>query len=404
MKKPILFIAYTLVLVLLAAAGSAVVTTLKLRADAVEEGDSVTITKEEYLLLQSYGRVEQLRELIDAYYYEDVDEELLYEGAIQGMFAVLNDPYTTYLTPEQMQMRENAAGTTYRGVGCQLLAGEDDLILVARVHAESPAEKAGIKRGDYLIAIDGVPVTVSDLADAHSALASAEDTVQVTILRGEQTLQMDLTLEEIEVQRAEYRMLEDNIGYIVLHDFQQGAADAFKEALAYMEKEEAEALIVDLRGNLGGIVEETVAICDELMPNGVVVYTEDKYGVKTEYTSKASMLGMPTAILVDEMSASASEIMAMALQDTGLAEIVGVKTFGKGVVQTVYSIKEDGSGAAITTAHYYSPFGRSIDKVGVKPDHVVELPADVQADRTLLTEDNDTQLQKAIELMKEKIG
>ena len=227
--------------------------------------------------------------------------------------------------------------------------------------------------------------------------------VTLTVRRNDQTLELRAERGEIDIQYVESKMIEGNIGYIALSEFSLNCVEEFEKALQDLQEEGAEAFILDLRSNPGGYVDSAVAIADMLLPSGTIVYTKDKNDNEQTYTSDAACVDLPMVVLINENSASASEILVGALQDHEAATIVGVKSYGKGVIQRVLPISNGGA-LRVTIASYYTPNGRNIHGVGITPDIEVQLPDEVREDPTLLTEQTDTQLQKAIEVAQQLLN
>ena len=265
------------------------------------------------------------------------------------------------------------------------------IITVVRVFDGSPSAEAGLQSGDILYMVEGEEVTGIDLSLVVSELKGEEGTpVQISILRETDILEMTLTRKSIQVPTVESRMIDEEIGYIAITEFDDVTEDQFMTALGSLESQGMKKLIIDLRDNGGGLVDVTCAILDRLLPEGLIVYTEDKYGNRQEETSDAeNYFAGDMAVLVNENSASASEIFAGAIKDYGVGTLIGTQTFGKGIVQSLFPL-EDGSAVKITVSRYYTPSGNNIHEVGITPDIIVE------ADRESL---EDVQLLKAIEVL-----
>lgn len=321
-----------------------------------------------------FARLEEIFALVEGVYYTPVDEEALLTGAVRGMLAALEDPYTFYYTPEEYAaMNEETVGL-YSGVGMLLgLDGEGGLA-VMRVFRDSPAERAGVQAGDRVLAIEGTSVeggTAKDLATATS-LTRGGDGQEVTleILRGQERLSIAVERGEVNINYVEYSILDGQIGYLSIYQFTGNDVSGVEEAISAFQAAGVRGLVVDVRSNPGGLLDDVVDICDLLLPEGLLVYTEDRQGRREEYYADADYWDVPMAVLVNGMSASASEIFAAAAQESGRAVIVGERTYGKGVVQTLYSFAE-GDGVQLTTSAYYTASGRSIHQNGVQPDIAV---------------------------------
>ena len=280
----------------------------------------------------------------------------------------------------------------------------DNLMTVTRIYLGSPAEAAGAQVGDKVFKVDGEDVTAQDRTYIANKIRGEEGTsVTVTMLRGEEIIELTMSRAIVTVNRVSVRMLEGGIGVIKVDEFEGDVVKGFKSALDTLKQEKATGLIIDLRGNPGGSLTSVVEMCDMILPKGVVVTVKDKAGVTKTYESDASMTSYPMAVIVNGHSASASEIMAAAVQDFKVGEIVGEQTFGKGIVQSYYIFKDDNASLSLTSAQYYTPSGRSIHGTGVTPDIEVELPQNVQEDASVLTDENDTQLQAAIESVSRQV-
>ena len=358
------------------------------------------VSGRDYRMLERYAKLETVRAIIEEEYYQEADNEMLMDGAIAGMLSVLDDPYTFYYTPEMMQQRNDQLSGVYHGVGLLLQANDAGEIEVLRVYAGSPAEQAGLLAGDILLKADDVTVSAQDTQAFDEAVAriSGEDgtVIRLAVRRNGEILEMDVVRGSVVSSSAEWAMLERGIGYISIFQFGGDAAQVFTEALDALEEQEMRALIIDVRSNPGGTLDDVVAIADEILPEGLIVYMETRKGERDEYYSDGEYCAVPLAVLVNGGSASASEVLAAAVQDHERGAVIGTQTFGKGVVQAVVEFPDDGSGLQYTIAAYYTPGGRSIHESGVTPDLIVEgdaLPSlagnpDVE---------NDAQLQAAIE-------
>lgn len=347
-------------------------------------------------------RAEEILALVESLYYREVDEEALETAAIDGMLAALGDPYTFYYTNEAYAAMNEE--TTGRYVGVGLLVGEDEngALTVLRVFRDSPAEAAGMKAGDELTAIDATPVgagTALGLTETTALLkGDGEAPVRVEVSRDGEALAFTLTRGDVNINYVEYSILEGEVGYLSIYQFTGDDVSGVEEALSAFRQAGVNALVVDVRSNPGGLLDDVVKICDMLLPEGLIVYTEDRSGAREEYYADGEYWNVPMAVLVNGDSASASEIFAAAVQDTGRGVVVGEVTYGKGVVQTLYSFPE-GDGVQLTTAVYYTPSGRSIHGQGVTPDIEVSLAADASVVYHAPDAQTDAQLQAALEAL-----
>ena len=363
---------------------------------------TVTISREEYESLQKYQKLETLFQLVENYYYEDVDEDAMLENAAVGLMAGIGDVYSVYYTKEEMAKFNEKTEGKYAGIGCQLLADpESKLITVTRVFKGSPAETAGIRAGDKIIYVNDEYYTAYEMDGAVSVMRGTPgESVKVTVLRDLETIDFDVMREDININYVEYEILDDNIGYVMVFDFLGDAYEGFAEAINAFREAGVSGMIIDLRNNGGGLVDTCVKMADLILPEGVVVSMKDKNGNVTEEKIDGEYYDVPMAVLVNGYSASASEILAGAIRDNHAGTLVGTKTFGKGVVQSSLEFV-DGSGMKVTTARYYTPSGECIHEIGIEPDIEVELDADAVTRYGInnLPHENDAQLQRAIAVL-----
>ena len=343
------------------------------------------------------------RAVIDKYYLGEVDETSLKEGAIQGYIEGLGDPYTEYISKEDMEDYLQDTMGNFVGIGIYMIQDtETNQIMVLSPIKGSPAEKAGIQPGDYIVAVNGEPCTADDMTVISTKIKGEEgSTVKLQILRGEETLDFEITRENIIVNPVEGEVLENNIGYIEFSSFDENTAEEFKTRFEKLQSQGITSLIIDLRNNGGGIVDEALEIAGYIADkDSVLLYEVDKENNEiVEKNESNPIINMPVIILTNENTASSSEILAGALKDLGKARTVGTTTYGKGVIQQILTLP-DGSGLKITTEKYLTPNRTEINEVGIEPDETVELPESVE---NVLNVDRsqDTQLQKAIEMLTE---
>ena len=405
MKKKSIAILATIWMMILVAVGSSALTLFFTGNSGRSE--AATLSANIFEMAERYARLEEIRETLMAEYYTEVDDETLMTGAIRGMMDSLEDPYTFYYTPEEMQDMQEESEGVYHGVGMLVSMTEEAQLRVVRVFRDSPAEKAGVLAGDILLAVDGTPVsgaTSKDMNDAVSLIRGEDNSeVVVTILRGEEEMDVPMLRGDVTINYVEYEILEGDIGYMVLYQFMGNCVNGFREAMQAFEDANVSGVIVDVRANPGGRLIDVVAICDELLPEGMIVYTEDRAGSRIPYYSDAEYNDIPLVVLADEASASASEIFAAAMQDYERGMVVGKTTFGKGIVQTLISFRDDGAGMQYTTSSYFTPKGRSIHGEGVVPDVEVELWENYDPSVTEPDPENDNQLKTAIEELRKLI-
>ena len=360
------------------------------------------------LLMASSGdnniesELKKYRALIDKYYLGEVNDEDLEEGAIKGYIEGLGDEYTEYISKEDMEEYMQDTMGNFVGIGIYMVNDtETNRIMVLSPIKGSPAEKAGILPGDYIMKIDGESYTGEDNSIAASKIKGEEgSTVKLEILRGTETLNFEIKRENVIVNPVEGKVLENNIGYIKFTSFDENTAEEFKAKFEELQKSNIKSLIIDLRNNGGGLVDQALEIVGYIADKGsVLLYEVDKNNNEEVKKSDSNpIINMPVVLLVNGNTASSSEILAGALKDLGKAKIVGTKTYGKGVIQELLTLK-DGSGLKITSQKYLTPNKTEINKVGIQPDQTVELPDSVN-NILNVDEKDDTQLQKAIEILK----
>ena len=365
--------------------------------------ETVTLTREEYDRLNRYSKLDMLLELVEDYYYEDADVDAMLEGAAIGLMQGLGDVYSVYYTKEEMDSFNEETEGEYAGIGCQLLADPTDkLITVTRVFKNSPADKVGIRAGDKIVYVNDVYYSAYEMDEAVKVMRGTPgEDVKVTVLRDLETIDFDVTREVVNINYVEYEILEGNIGYVIVYDFLGDSYEGFKEALETFEAAQVSGVVLDLRNNGGGLVEDSVAMADLILPEGTVVTLREKSGKEYAYTVDGEYYDVPLAVLVNGYSASASEILAGAIRDTHAGTLVGERTFGKGVVQSVVTFP-DGSGMKLTTARYYTPAGECIHEVGIEPDVEVSLDEDAVTRYGInnLPHEKDAQLQKALSILR----
>ena len=348
---------------------------------------------------QSYvEKVETIKSYLDKYYIGEYDEQKVTDYIAKGLLAGIDDKYAAYYTKDEYEELLSEVNGNYAGIGVSVFMNSDSEIEIYKVFENTPAKEADLRVGDIIEAVDGTGSfeTLDDCVELVQG--EAETSVKLTIRRDEESFDVDVERRNIEIQTVTYKMLDGNIGYIQLSEFEKATVDQFNTALEELEKEGAESLILDLRDNPGGDYSSVVSIADRVLPKGTILSTKDKDGnEKTETSDEENKVDLPMVILVNGNSASAAELFTGAVQDFGLATIVGTQTYGKGVVQSVFSLG-DGSGMKFTTEKYYTPNGRDIDGVGITPDVVVELNEDAYEDGVLV-EEKDNQLQTAISIL-----
>ena len=348
------------------------------------------------------SKLKNYRQIIDKYYLGEVDEEKLEEGAIKGYIEGLGDPYTEYISKDEMKDYLDDTMGNFVGIGIYMVKNTKyDKIQVLSTIKGSPAEKAGIQAGDLIVSVDGIEYKADDMSTAANNIKGEEGTkVNIEVLRGTQNIKYELKREKVKVNQVEGKVLSNNIGYIQFTSFDETTAEDFKAKYQELAKKGIQSLIIDLRNNGGGIVDQALEIADyATTKDSVLLYEVDKNNKETVRKAKNDpIINMPIVILTNENTASASEILAGALKDLGKAKTVGTTTYGKGVIQQILKLS-DGSGIKVTIEEYQTPNKNKIHKVGIEPDEKVELPDDVENEYNL-KESEDTQLQKAIEMLK----
>ena len=348
------------------------------------------------------NKLDKYREIIDKYYLGEVDESKLEEGAIKGYIEGLDDPYTEYISKEDMDTYLDDTMGNFVGIGIYMIKNTKyDKIQVLSTIKGSPAEKAGIQAGDLIISVDGIEYKADDMTAVSNKIKGEEGTkVTVELLRGSENVKYELTRSKVKVNQVEGKVISDDIGYIKFTSFDETTAEDFKKQYQELAKKNIKSLIIDLRNNGGGIVDQALEIADYIADkDSVLLYEVDKNNKETVRKAKIDpIINMPIIILTNENTASASEILAGALKDLGKAKTVGTTTYGKGVIQQILKLN-DGSGLKITIEEYQTPNKNKINKVGIEPDEKVELPDSVESILSI-KESEDTQLQKAIDMLK----
>lgn len=381
MKKNSTTVLAVVVAIVLTAVVSSALTILYLMGGIRESGGP----------FRRYARLETIRKTVEKEYYTEVDDETLLNGAMKGMLAGLNDPYSYYSTPEETKMRSESEEQSYHGFGMTVAQDENGGLLVAVVGAGTPAESAGVLVDDRILAVNGIDITALSFEEAAKILQSEEnEEALLSILRSDEMTEIRITRGKVEVSNVTAYMLEDNIGYIRIMQFAGRDVEDFRAALSGLNESGAVGLIIDVRDDPGGYLSHVTEIADALLPEALIVYTQDRSGKRIDHYSDAEYCDLPLCVLINENSASASEIFAAAVKDNGRGCLVGTKTFGKGIVQTVYTFDEDGASMQFTSSTYYTPSGNCIHGAGVLPD--------------IPEEDAQLQLETAIRVLKERIS
>lgn len=366
----------------------------------IYEARQIANGKEQAELLSEYtmAKIEVIEETIERYYLSDTQLSALEDGLYSGMVDALGDPYSVYYSADELEEIQQKTEGIYYGIGAYISKGAtDDFCTISGVIKNTPAEEAGLRAGDIIYEVDGVLAQGMETTEIVALIKGEEGTtVTLTLIRGGETDYLEIPVErrKIESPTVEWEMLENNIGHILITEFDDVTTDQFAEAMAECRGNGMQKLILDLRSNPGGNLSTVCEIARMLLPEGLIVYTEDKAGNREEYTSDGNqVIDIPVVVLVNGYSASASEILAGAIQDYGVGTIMGTTTFGKGIVQRIISLS-DGSAVKLTVSKYYTPNGNDIHEKGIVPDVEVEFDGDAYyADGT------DNQLEEAIKYL-----
>lgn len=337
------------------------------------------------------NKIHAVEALIRSHYLNERDDQALSDGMLRGLVAGLDDDYAAYYTASEYEEIQNANNGEYDGLGLVMQKdGDTGEVTIVDCYKGTPAQEAGIKAGDILVSAEGLQAVDVELDVLAAAIKGSEGkSVHLVLVRNGETYEKDVEKARIEVHMVDSRMLEDQIGYIRISQFTAHVAEDFDEAYKSLLEDGMKGLVVDLRSNPGGLMDSVVDTLNVFMPKGLLVYTEDRAGERTEYSSEGgSPIEIPLAVLVNGNSASASEIFAGAVKDYGVGTLVGTVTFGKGIVQKTYTMA-DGSAVKMTTAYYYTPKGECIHGKGIRPDVEVKPRADGG---------EDVQLQRAVEI------
>jgi len=359
--------------------------------------------KDEVVTTDTTRKMMAIEDVIHQYYLEDTDAAALENGIYSGMIASLDDPYSAYYSAEELEEMEQDVEGIYFGIGAYVgIDTATSLPVISGVIEGTPAEEADLRDGDLIYMVDDTLTQGMDTTEVVSLIRGEENTsVHLTLIReGEEDyVEVDVTRRQVESPTVEYEMLDNNIAYIQITEFDQVTIDQFTEALAVCKGSDMEGLILDLRSNPGGSLNAVCEIARKILPKGLIVYTEDKYGAKEELTCDGNNeIQVPMVVLVNDYSASASEILAGAIQDYGKGILMGTQTYGKGIVQRVIALS-DGSAVKLTISHYYTPNGRNIHEVGIEPDVIVEFDGEAY-----YNDGFDNQLEEAVTYMKEQLG
>ena len=339
---------------------------------------------------KKYSKLEEIYSYIDENYYTDVDDDKLMEGIYSGLVKALDDPYSSYMSKDKFREWNSDISGEFGGIGVTFTKDDNGEFLIVSVIDDTPAYKAGIRAGDTIEAVDGK--TYEDMNDIVAVIRGKEGTsLKLTYKRDDSKKTVTIVRDTIQIESVKSEIRKDNIGYIRISSFIETTAEDFKKALSEMESAKVKGMVIDIRNNGGGLVNEGLEVADELLGKCTLVCYVDNKGNKTYSYSDKDKTDIPYVLLVDGATASTSEILTAAVKDNNGGKIVGTKTFGKGIIQNTSQFK-DGSALKLTVMQYLSPDGNEIHKKGVKPDYVVKLKKN---------DDTDYQLNKAVELLKQ---
>ena len=352
---------------------------------------------------ETMEKINYLEDLIDLYYLNGPDQTKMKEGMYAGLVDGLEDPYSRYYTAEEYSALNEETHGRYEGIGVVMQQNEDGLVTFVRCYEGAPGEQAGLKAGDILYKVNDQEVTDMDLSTVAKKIKDPDiNPVHLTMIReGENDyLEINIEKEEVKIPVVSHEMLDNQVGYLAIYEFTDVTFEQYQKAKEDLESQGMEKLVIDLRDNPGGLLTSVCDVLGTILPKGLIVYTEDKYGKREEELCDGKTpIDIPLAVLVNGNSASASEIFAGAVKDHKMGTIVGTTTYGKGVVQTIRDLG-DGSALKLTVSNYYTPNGVNINGVGIEPDVKEELDKSLQTGDTVNKED-DNQLQKAIEVLME---
>lgn len=348
-------------------------------------------------------KLDVLQEAVSKYYLEEADTDKLEEGIYRGVIDGLGDPYSTYYSAQELVSIQESAKGIYFGIGAYMgMDLETGLARISSIIPETPAEESGLQAGDYIYKIDGETAEGLDTTEVVSKIKGEAGTkVLLTIIRdnGKDILDISVERREIKNQTVNMEMLENGLAYIKILEFDEVTIDQFREAYAMAKGSDMKGLLLDLRDNPGGNLTAVTEICRMILPKGMIVYTEDKYGERDEYTCDGeNVIQVPMVVLVNGNSASASEIMAGAIKDYGVGTLLGTNTFGKGIVQRIIALSDE-SAVKLTVSHYFTPNGNNIHGVGIKPD--IEVEADIES---WVEKGYDNQFEEGKKVLTERIN
>jgi len=368
---------------------------------------STESTQQAVLSSTSSTKINELVKAIDLYYYKDVNNSDLTTGLYKGLMKGLNDPYSAYYTPEEYKNLMAQTNGNFYGIGAGLSQDAKTMqVSITKIYDGSPAQEAGLKVGDIIVNVGDIDATSMDVTDLVQHIRGEEgSTVHLKVYRqgADGYLQFDIKRAKVNYETVTGQMLDNGIGYITISEFGEDTANQFETTVKTLQGQGMKGMIVDLRNNGGGLVTAVTKILDDILPEGTIVYTKDKYGNRQDFKSSGNTsMKYPMAVLVNGYSASASEIFAGAIRDYKYGTLIGTKTYGKGVVQNIFPLK-DGAAIKLTIAKYYTPNGENIQGTGIKPDITLDYSYTGASDQAFdYTKDN--QIEKAIDVLNGEIS
>ena len=372
----------------------------------IKTSENVKSTASQINDAEKYSALFTVRDTLIEKYDGDIDDDVLLEGAIKGMTNSLNDPYTVFMNDSEFEKLMKQTNGSMTGIGVNVTSLDNKIVIISPIKG-SPAEKAGIQSNDVIQKINDVSYTGEQLSEAIDAISNSDgNEIKLTIEReGTEPFDVNITPQEVKLSVIDGEMLDDSKGYIRISSFMnENTTEDFKNEIEELKNQGMRGLIVDLRENSGGLLSEAVGVASQFIPKDkIITYTVDKYDNRNESLSVGGIAeGMPLVILVNEGSASASEVVTGALRDYNAATIIGNTTFGKGIVQQTLRFNNGIGGLKVTISKYYTPNGENIHKIGIKPD--IEVSTDNKLDTENYSRSEDTQLKAAIEELNKKMN
>ena len=369
--------------------------------------DNTSALESSVLNKETVTKINELTAYMKLYYYDDIDADALKDGLYKGLVDGLGDKYSVYYNAEDYKALEVSTTGQYYGIGAGLSQDKESMVVtVNKIYEGTPSEEAGLKKDDVILSVEGTDATSMELTELVKMIRGEAGTkVHIEAYRPStaEYLSFDVERKNITLPSVSHKMLGEDIGYVHIDSFETDTANQFETAIADLQEQGMKALILDVRYNPGGMVTSVVQILDDILPEGRVVYIEDKNGNRQDYTSSGdTYLDYPIAVLVNGDSASAAEILAGAIKDFKYGTLIGTTTYGKGIVQSIYTL-EDGDAVKLTTAKYFTPNGNYIHGVGIEPDIELEYEY-LDKDGDTYDEAYDNQIQKAMEVLNEKLG